>query len=106
MVKRKTDIRTNNDLQNTTEKSKDRATGTALKPGMNSCAPEGQAVPAPLITPVVFLANDTNVLLHIFEVFTCTKISSNGFKHLLTSRNLRPVVHREPLLFSVKHLLL
>ena len=54
MVKRKTDIRTNNDLQNTTEKRKDGESGTALKPGMNSCAPEGQAVPAPLITPVVF----------------------------------------------------
>ena len=29
--------RTNNDLQNITQKTKDRATG---KPGVNSCAPE------------------------------------------------------------------
>jgi len=41
--------RTNNDLQNTTQKTKDRATHTPLKPGMNSCSPEGIAIPAPLV---------------------------------------------------------
>jgi len=38
MAKRK---RTNNDLQNTSHRTKDRVTGTPLKPGMNSGAPEG-----------------------------------------------------------------
>jgi len=51
MVKRKKDKRTNNDLQNTTQKTKDRATRTPLKPGMNSGAPEGLTVPAPHVTP-------------------------------------------------------
>ena len=38
---------TNNDLQNTTQKTKDRATHE--QPGVNSCASEGIAVPAPRI---------------------------------------------------------
>ena len=33
--------RTNNDLQNTTQITKDIATRTPLKPGVNSGAPEG-----------------------------------------------------------------
>ena len=41
MAKRKKDKRTNNDLQNTAQKTKDRATRTPLKPGVNSHAPEG-----------------------------------------------------------------
>ena len=45
------DKRTNNDFQNITHKTKDRATWT-LKPGVNSGAPEGYAVPAPLFAPV------------------------------------------------------
>jgi len=38
---KKKEKRTNNDLQNTTQKTKDRATRTTLKQGMNSCAPQG-----------------------------------------------------------------
>ena len=34
-------------------KTKDRVTRTQLKPGVNSGAPEGYAVPAPLVAPVV-----------------------------------------------------
>ena len=52
MAKRKKHKRTNNDLQNTTQKTKDRVTRTPLKTGMNSGAPEMQAVPVPLVTPV------------------------------------------------------
>ena len=33
--------RTNNDLQNTTQKTKDRATRITLKPGVTSGVPEG-----------------------------------------------------------------
>jgi hypothetical protein len=40
MVKRK---RTNNDLQNTTQKTKDRVTRTPLKAEVNSGAPEGSS---------------------------------------------------------------
>ena len=51
----KKDKRTNNDLQNITHKTKDRVTRTPLKQGMDSGAPEGSAVPAPLVAPVVLL---------------------------------------------------
>ena len=37
----KKDKRTNNDLQSTTQETKDRTTRTPLKKMMNSCAPEG-----------------------------------------------------------------
>jgi hypothetical protein len=39
--------------QTTIYKTKDRVTRTQLKPGVNSGAPEGYAVPAPLVAPVV-----------------------------------------------------
>ena len=48
MIKRK---RTNNDLQNITQKTKDRAPRTTLKPEVKTCNLEGLAVPAPLVTP-------------------------------------------------------
>ena len=41
MVKRKRNKRTNNDLQNITQKAKDRATRIPLKSVLNSCAPKG-----------------------------------------------------------------
>jgi hypothetical protein len=40
MAKRKRNKRTNNDLQNITQKAKDRATRIPLKLVLNSCAPE------------------------------------------------------------------
>jgi hypothetical protein len=48
MVKRK---RTNNDLQNITQKTKDRAIRTLLKPAVISCVQETLAVAAPLVEP-------------------------------------------------------
>jgi hypothetical protein len=42
----KQDKRTNYDQQNTTQKTKDRATRTSLNTEVNSGAPEGLAVPA------------------------------------------------------------
>jgi hypothetical protein len=39
------DKRTNNDLQNTTQKTKDRATGTPLRSGVKLGAPEGYQFP-------------------------------------------------------------
>ena len=39
----------------TTHNPKDRVTGTPPKTGMNSYAPEGYAVPVPLVTPVVLI---------------------------------------------------
>jgi hypothetical protein len=47
--------RTNTDLQNTAQKTKDRATQTHKKQGLNSCAPEEWAVPVPLVSTVVLL---------------------------------------------------
>ena len=40
---------------NHTSKTKDRATRTPLKLGVNSGVSEGYAVPAPLVTPVVLI---------------------------------------------------
>ena len=52
---KKRDKRTNNDLQTITQKTTNRATWNQLKPGMNSGAPEGKAVPAQQVAPVVLL---------------------------------------------------
>jgi hypothetical protein len=38
-----------------TYKTKDRVTRTPLKTGLNPGAPEGRAVPAPLVAPVVLI---------------------------------------------------
>ena len=38
-----------------THKTKDRVTRIPLKPNVNSGAPKGKAVPAPLVTPVVLI---------------------------------------------------
>ena len=62
MTKRKKDKRTNNDKQNTTQKTKGRETQNPLKTVVNSCVPEGLVVPAPLVKPVVLLLNDTNII--------------------------------------------
>jgi hypothetical protein len=45
MAKRQKDKMSNNDLQNTTNKTKDRVTRNSLRPGVNSCSPEGKEVP-------------------------------------------------------------
>ena len=58
MAKRKMD----NDLQNIKQNTKDRATRTLQKSGVNSGTQEGLAVPAPRVTPVVLLLNDTNII--------------------------------------------
>ena len=44
---KKTEKRTNTNLQNITNKTKDRATRTPLKTGVNSGGPEMLAIPAP-----------------------------------------------------------
>ena len=52
--------RTNNDLQNTTQKTKYPATRTPpKKPLVNSGGPEGLAVPTPHMAPVVLLLLQT-----------------------------------------------
>jgi hypothetical protein len=51
--------RTNNDLQNITQKTTDSATRTQLKTGVNSGAPEGWTGHAPHVTPVVSLLLQT-----------------------------------------------
>jgi hypothetical protein len=50
---KKKDKRTNNDLQSTTQKTKDWVTRTPRKPEVNSGAPEGLAIPVSILTPVV-----------------------------------------------------
>ena len=59
MAKRKKDKRTNNDLQIIAQKTKDQVTQTALKTGLNSCAPEGLQIPALRVTPVLLLLSQT-----------------------------------------------
>ena len=53
---------TNNNLQNITQKTKDSATRTPQKYGGELRFPERLAVPAPLVTPVVLMLNDTNII--------------------------------------------
>jgi hypothetical protein len=49
------------------------------KPGVNSDAPEGLAVPAPHVTPVVVLLNDTNIIRYENRVgHQYTKINTNN----------------------------
>ena len=55
--------RTNNDLQNITQKTEDRATQTELKTGGELMCSWRVAGPAPYVTPVVLLLNDTNIIL-------------------------------------------
>ena len=45
------DKKTNNDLQNIKQKTKDRTTQILLKPEVNSCALEGEVVSASHVTP-------------------------------------------------------
>jgi len=45
--------RTNNNLQNTSQKTKDKATRISLTPVVNAGSPEGWIVPALLVSPVV-----------------------------------------------------
>jgi hypothetical protein len=42
---------TDNDLQNSSQKTIDRVTRTPLKPEVNSGVAEGRAIPSPLVTP-------------------------------------------------------
>jgi len=74
MDKRKKDKRTNNDLQNITQKTKDRATRPHIKPGSNSGSPGGFDVPVPLMTPVVLLLNvyyNTITKIDLINSFRC-----------------------------------
>jgi len=52
---KKKDKRTNNDLQNITHNTKDRVTQALLSIEATSGAPEGWAVPASLVAPVVLI---------------------------------------------------
>ena len=71
--------RTNNNLQNTSQKTKDRATRTSLKPGVNAGSPEGCAVPALLVglscyqEASKFLIGETNYCktIHLFIFYGC-----------------------------------
>jgi hypothetical protein len=52
------DKRKINDLQNTKQKTKDRAAQILQKPWVKSDDPEGQTVPAPLVAPAVLLTHE------------------------------------------------
>jgi hypothetical protein len=53
--KEKKSKRTNNDLQSSVHKTKDRVIRTLTKTKVNSGAPERKGVPVPLVAPVVLL---------------------------------------------------
>jgi hypothetical protein len=57
-----------NDLQNTTQKTKDRVARTPLKPGVESGAPEGLADFAPLVTPDVLRLKDAIITWYGYRV--------------------------------------
>jgi hypothetical protein len=48
---------TNNDLQNSAHKTKDRATRTTLKQAVNSCAPEGNTNIRCIISEIISYSN-------------------------------------------------
>ena len=50
---------TNNDLINITQKTKDQATRTQLKPGMNAGSVAGETGHAPQVTPTVLPLMET-----------------------------------------------
>ena len=52
--------KTNNDLHSITRETKDRAKRIPLKPAVNSGAPEGKAVPAPHVAPVILFLLQIN----------------------------------------------
>jgi hypothetical protein len=52
---KKKDKRTNNDLQKLHRKLKTEQQKPNWKPWVNACAPEGLAVPAPLVTPLTYI---------------------------------------------------
>ena len=54
---------TNNDIQNITQKTKDRALQTPLRPGVNSSALKEKAVSAPSVPPVVLVLLQTNPVI-------------------------------------------
>ena len=72
--------RTNKDLQNITQKTKDRATRTPLTTGVNWCAPEGWGVAAPRVAPVLLLTshdmlrNGKESLLHVWHLCCCWQV--------------------------------
>jgi hypothetical protein len=52
-----------------------------IKSGVTSCAPEGSAVPVPLVTPVALLFNDTNIILYGNRVgHQYTQMNTNKIK--------------------------
>ena len=48
---------------------------------MNPGAPEGNVDPAPLVTPVVLLLNDTNIR-YFFLFFTCQRIIKIQYRYI------------------------
>jgi len=63
MTKRKRDNRTNNDLQNATQKIKDLARRIQLKTqGEFRCSGRVSSSCSPHVVPIVLLLNDTNIL--------------------------------------------
>jgi hypothetical protein len=63
-IAKKKDKRTNNDIQNITQKTKDRATRASLKTRLNSGAPETWAVPVSHVAPVVVLLLTNPLISH------------------------------------------
>ena len=59
---KKKDKGTNNNLQNTTHKTKDRVTRSPLKTGGEPKCSERVSSLTPHVTPVMFLLNNTNII--------------------------------------------
>ena len=102
--------RTNNDLQNTTQKTKDRATHTPLKPRVNSCSPERIAIPAPLVekqrmirstgkTTLTATGNAWTLckLRQDISCSTCNVLTLNLHKKCLTCNECATLQARHPL---------
>jgi len=62
MAKRKGIKRTDNELLNTTQKTKEWATRTPLKSEVNLCISEASTILSPNMTSVVLLLNDMDII--------------------------------------------
>ena len=84
---------TNNDIQNTTNKTKDWATRIQIKTGVNSGAPEGSAGSTPLVVPVVFSCYELCDNLSIVIIFDHVVMIAMMIEHLINTSFIYLLIH-------------
>ena len=80
--------RTNNDLQNSTQKVKDWATCTPLKTGVNSCTPEGYFVSSSNIVYNYFFRIYSSLFLSKRQLFYYQEMTDIDSQKLLPTQHI------------------